>query len=128
VPICDLSAALDVALFDAQLARCTWIVDALLGTGATGAPRGSFAEAIRRLNAAPALRLAVDLPSGLNCDTGLPGEPTVRAHHTCTFVAPKTGFSSPAAIEYLGHVHVVDIGAPRRLIEEITGATTSFNE
>ena len=119
VSFCDLSITFDAAAFEAQLAGCEFIVDALLGTGATGAPRGSFADAIRRINATAALRLAVDLPSGLNCDTGEPGEPTVRAHHTGTFVAPKIGFENPLAAEYLGQVHVVDIGAPRRLVEEI---------
>ena len=122
VPICDLSQAFDTAAFDAQLADCEWIVDALLGTGARGAPHSALAEAIRRINSAPALRLAVDLPSGLDCDTGEPSEPTVRVHHTCTFVARKLGFTNPRAAEYLGQVHVVDIGAPRQLLEDIAGS------
>jgi len=119
VPIGDLSAAFEAATFDAQLAGCEWIVDALLGTGTTGAPRPPLDAAIRRMNAAPAKRLAVDLPSGLDCDTGEPSDPTVRADHTCTFVAEKPGFANPAAAECLGRIHVLDIGAPRRLIEEI---------
>ena len=98
--------------------RSLWIVDALLGTGASGPPREPFATAIRAINSASALRLAVDLPSGLDCDTGEPGDPTVQAHHTCTFVAPKTGFGNPAAAPYLGHVHILDIGAPRCLLNE----------
>jgi NAD(P)H-hydrate epimerase len=61
--------------------------------------------------------LAVDIPSGLDCDTGQPLGPTVRADHTATFVALKKGFADPAAREWLGQVHVVDIGAPRRLYE-----------
>jgi NAD(P)H-hydrate epimerase len=60
----------------------------------------------------------VDLPSGLDCDTGLPLGPTVRATHTATFVAPKVGFRNPAAIPYLGTVTVVDIGAPKKLVDE----------
>jgi NAD(P)H-hydrate epimerase len=60
--------------------------------------------------------LAVDIPSGLDCDTGRPLGPTVRAHHTATFVAQKKGFAEPAAREWLGRVHVLDIGAPRRAI------------
>jgi NAD(P)H-hydrate epimerase len=122
VPVCDLSAPFDAAALDAQLAGCEWVVDALLGTGTTGAPRAPFDAAIRRMNAAAAQRLAVDLPSGLDCDKGEPAEPTFRAHHTCTFVAPKMGFANPAAATFLGLVHVLDIGAPRRLIEEIGGA------
>jgi NAD(P)H-hydrate epimerase len=124
VSICDLSAAAGAAELDAQLAGCEWIVDALLGTGTTGAPRSPLDAAIRRMNAATAKRLAVDLPSGLDCDTGVSAEPTIRADHTCTFVAEKMGFANPAAAGFLGQVHVVDIGAPRRLIEEIAGGSS----
>lgn len=122
VPRSDLSRAFDTATFDSQLAGCEWIVDALLGTGATGAPRPPFDAAIRRMNAAPGRWLAVDLPSGLDCDTGEPAEPTFRADCTCTFVAPKIGFANPAAAAFLGQIQVIDIGAPRRLIEEIGNA------
>ena len=123
VPLVDLSTTFNTAALDAELAGAEWIVDALLGTGATGPPRPPLDMAIRRMNAAAAKRLAVDLPSGLDCDTGEPAEPTFRADHTCTFVATKVGFANPAAVAYLGQVHVLDIGAPRRLIEEITQAT-----
>ena len=119
VPMCDLSARFDAAAFESQILECEWIVDALLGTGATGAPRGAFGEAVRRMNAAAGRRLAVDLPSGMDCDTGEASDPTVRADHTCTFVAEKRGFAKPRAAAYLGEVHIVDIGAPRRLLVEI---------
>jgi len=119
VPIVDLSSPFDAAAFDRELTGATWIVDALLGTGASGPPRPPFDEAIRRLNAAPCRRLAVDLPSGLDCDSGQPAEATIRADHTCTFVAPKIGFLTSEAAAYLGQVHVLDIGAPRRLVESV---------
>lgn len=96
-----------------------WIVDALLGTGATGNPRPPLDLAIQTMNAAKARKLAVDLPSGLDCDTGIPGEPTFRAEHTCTFVAPKPGFYATGADAFTGVVHVIDIGVPRPLIEEM---------
>src|SRR5438876_731758 len=94
-------------------------VDVLLGTAAAGSPRRPFDAAIRQMNAARAKRLAVDLPSGLDCDTGGPAEPTFRADHTCTFVATKIGFANPRAAEFLGQIHVLDIGAPRILVEQI---------
>jgi len=119
LPIIDLSRQFDSDRFVAELNRAEWIVDALLGTGTTGSPRPPMDQAIRLMNAAKAKRLAIDLPSGLDCDSGEPAEPTFRAEHTCTFVAPKVGFSKPAAAAFLGQVHVVDIGAPRQLIEEI---------
>jgi NAD(P)H-hydrate epimerase len=102
-----------------QLSGAAWIVDALLGTGARGEPRPPLDRVIDQLNAAAAPRLAVDLPSGLDCDTGQPARHTIRAAHTCTFVAPKPGFFVPGADRYTGQIHVVDIGTPRRLIEEV---------
>jgi len=56
----------------------------------------------------------VDLPSGLDCDTGQPADPCIRADATVTFVAPKLGFANPAARSVLGRVVVADIGAPLR--------------
>ncbi len=96
-----------------------WIVDALLGTGARGEPRPPLDAVIEQVNSAPAARLAVDLPSGLDCDTGIAARATIRAQHTCTFVAPKPGFLAPGATAYTGEVHVLDIGAPRKLVDEV---------
>jgi NAD(P)H-hydrate epimerase len=104
-----------------QLAGVDWIVDALLGTGARGEPRPPLDAVIDQLNAAAAKRLAVDLPSGLDCDTSIAAEHTIRADETCTFVAMKRGFAIPGAEQFTGRVHVLDIGAPRRLMEEIVG-------
>ncbi|MCL2349433.1 MAG: NAD(P)H-hydrate epimerase [Planctomycetaceae bacterium] len=110
--------------FDRALQNADWIVDALLGTGAEGGPREPFAEVIRRINAAVNAAekkaekknvLAVDLPSGLDADTGMPHQPTVRATHTCTFFAKKQGFLKPEAIPVLGLLHVLDIGLPHTL-------------
>jgi NAD(P)H-hydrate epimerase len=106
---------------DDALAGAAWAVDALLGTGARGDPRPPLDAVIDQLNASPVPKLAVDLPSGLDCDTGKAAEHTIRAAHTCTFVAPKTGFLAPGADRYTGEVHVLDIGAPRRLVEEVLG-------
>jgi len=109
----------DAARLDAALAGAAWIVDALLGTGAQGEPRAPLDAVIDQLNASPVPKLAVDLPSGLDCDTGEAASHTIRAVHTCTFVAPKLGFLAPGADRYTGQVHVLDIGAPRRLLEEV---------
>jgi len=107
-------ARLDAAFNDAE-----WIVDALLGTGARDEPRGLLPAVIRRINASPAKVLAVDVPSGLDCDSGQPTAHTIRAAHTCTFVAIKPGFLVRGAEEFTGVVHVVDIGVPRSLLAEV---------
>ena len=111
----------DAARLAEHLAGADWIVDALLGTGARGEPRPPLNAVIDQLSAAAANRLAVDLPSGLDCDTGGAAAHTIRAHETCTFVAMKRGFLAAGAGEYTGRVHVLDIGAPRRLVEEVVG-------
>jgi NAD(P)H-hydrate epimerase len=109
--------------WERSLASVDWIVDALLGTGATGAPRGAIATAIEAINAASRRRavhvLAVDLPSGMDCDTGLPPGACVRADVTATFVARKIGFEHPGAAAWTGDVHVLDIGVPRTLLADI---------
>jgi len=99
-------------LFD----KSEWIVDALLGTGAKGPPRKPIDSLIRQANASAAKRLAIDLPSGLDCDTGEPANPTFRADHTCTLVARKAGFEAASALPFLGKVRVIDIGVPPEVI------------
>jgi NAD(P)H-hydrate epimerase len=96
--------------------QAEWIVDALLGTGAIGPPRPAFVHLIELANRARAKRLAVDLPSGLDCDTGAASQPTFRADHTCTFVAAKPGLVLPEARPYVGQLHVLDIGVPDTVI------------
>jgi NAD(P)H-hydrate epimerase len=96
-----------------------WLVDAMLGTGARGEPRPPFDAAIDWMNSQVCKKLAVDVPSGLDCDTGQPATHTIRADHTCTFAAMKVGFTQPAAKPFTGTVHVCDIGVPTRLIGEV---------
>jgi NAD(P)H-hydrate epimerase len=95
-----------------------WIVDALFGTGLARPLGPPFDEIVSAVNAGGRPVLAVDIPSGLDCDTGEPLGPTIRATHTATFVAPKQGFANPNARPWLGEVHVVDIGAPKKLVDE----------
>ncbi|MEO1498205.1 MAG: NAD(P)H-hydrate epimerase [Planctomycetota bacterium] len=124
-PIFDeagINPALVLQELDALAQRPAWIVDALLGNGAQGAPRPPYDTFIDWMNAESAQRLAVDLPSGLDCDTGEPSRPILRADHTCTFVGPKAGFANPAAANFLGRVHVIDIGVPASLSPRLTSA------
>ncbi len=96
------------------------VVDCLLGTGSEGAPRSPFAEAIRAANANACLRrVAIDIPSGLNGDTGQAAEPTFQAGLTLTFVTPKTGMNFPSARAWTGDIEIVDIGIPRELKRQL---------
>lgn len=97
------------------------LVDALLGTGSKGEPRPPLDRAIDAINEHPAPTFALDIPSGLDCDTGEASAHTIRAARTITFVAPKSGFRFATAKEYVGQVHIVDIGVPRKLLDELKG-------
>jgi NAD(P)H-hydrate epimerase len=119
LPIEVFGSQPDLARLRAILAQGGTVVDALLGTGAAGEPRPPLDTVIDELNASGLPIVAVDLPSGLDCDTGQASAHTIKAAHTCTFVALKPGFLVPGAHLYTGQVHVLSIGAPRRLVAEI---------
>lgn len=97
------------------------LIDALFGTGLATPPRDGRVIEIMTRHSVPVL--AVDIPSGLDCDTGEPlGPGCVRATRTVTFVAEKIGFANPNSRQYLGQVTVGDIGCPHALIEAIASA------
>ena len=94
----------------AALAGSAVLVDAILGTGMTGAAHGTARAAIE---AWPAGRtIAVDVPSGMNSDTGEPCGACIRADLTVTFQFPKRGFLNPHAAQWIGELIVADIGIP----------------
>jgi NAD(P)H-hydrate epimerase len=95
-----------------------WIVDALLGTGLARGLEFPFSEIAEVINYSGKPVLAVDIPSGIDCDTGQPLGPTVKTTHTATFVAWKKGFLEPEAKKWTGEIHVIDIGAPMKLVDQ----------
>lgn len=95
-----------------QWGGCAVLIDALGGTGIRGALRGLLAEAVEAANVTDRPILAVDIPTGLDCDTGQAEGPAVRAAKTVTFVARKAGFDVPDSRGYTGAVLVADIGVP----------------
>lgn len=88
------------------------LVDALFGTGLDREVDARSAAVIEAMNRFDGPRLAVDLPSGLDCDRGVPLGAAVRATVTATMAARKIGFDAPGAAEFTGRVVVVPIGAP----------------
>ncbi len=102
-----------------RLAGSAVVIDALLGTGAKGAPRGPAAALIGLLNEAGGrdpirrpLVLSVDLPSGLDADTGQAPGPCVRADATLALGGIKLGLVLPEAAGYVGRLHIAPIGLP----------------
>jgi NAD(P)H-hydrate epimerase len=96
------------------------VVDGVLGTGLTGPARGPAAGAIRyiRSQANEALVVSIDVPSGLNADTGETEGDTVMADLTVTMGLPKIGLVDPRAIDYVGTLEVADIGLPREVVAD----------
>ncbi|MFC1764201.1 NAD(P)H-hydrate epimerase [Planctomycetota bacterium] len=86
------------------------LVDALFGTGLQGTLRDPYPSVIQTLNAMNIPMLAVDIPSGLDADSGQPLGSAVHAVATVTFVARKQGFLNPSAHKYTGDVTVASIG------------------
>jgi len=103
----------------AQLEEFDLIVDAVGGTGIRGPLRGALAVGVQEINAAGKPVVAVDIPTGLDCDTGLARGPVVRADITVTFVARKKGFDAEGADAYTGKVRVVDIGIPEDVVARL---------
>jgi NAD(P)H-hydrate epimerase len=104
-------------LSDEIITQECWLVDALFGTGLNRELSRPFDEVVAMMNASHNPVLSIDIPSGLDCDTGEPLGTTVKADHTVTFVAWKKGFYRPEAEPWIGEVHVLDIGAPKKLVD-----------
>ena len=86
------------------------IVDGLFGTGLSGPLRDDYIQLIESINACGCLIMAVDIPSGLDCDSGRPLGTAVKASCTVTFVAVKKGFVSEIAASYTGEIYIASIG------------------
>lgn len=100
---------------DRPLAAPSVIVDALLGTGLDREVRGDFAAAIARINTADSPVLAVDIPSGLNADTGHVMGSAVQADCTVCFIALKQGLFTGQAVDHCGTIVYADLQVPAEL-------------
>jgi NAD(P)H-hydrate epimerase len=109
----QLPGSAPVAFDAGRLHRAQVIVDALLGTGASGAPREPADAVIAELEAAKAPVVACDIPSGVDASTGEVAAGAVHCVATATFHRPNIGLWVRPGKEYAGEVEVVDIGIPR---------------
>ncbi len=98
----------------------TLVIDAVLGTGLSGPARGAALDAIRAINTRfpHAKVVAVDIPSGLGGDSGIPAGEYVRADATVTFTAPKICHALPPARDLMGELRISGIGTPYSLFED----------
>ena len=95
------------------------VLDAVFGTGLNRAPEGRFAEWIEAINASGLRVVAVDVPSGLDSDTGVAYAPCVRADVTVTFTLPKAGLLTGDGPRVCGDISVADIGIPDEALAAI---------
>lgn len=94
------------------------LIDAMLGTGFTGELRGNYKKMCQIINNSGKMVLAVDIPSGVNADTGSCDEGAIRADVTVTMQLVKAGMTQYPAKELVGELHVADIGMPSNLLAE----------
>lgn len=100
-----------------ELPSADLILDALIGYGITGTPRGPVAALIQLANSHPAPILALDTPSGLQLDTGIPLQPTIQAQATLTLALPKQGLLQ--APSHVGRLFLADISVPPVLYDDL---------
>lgn len=110
VPVADLDAN-DLVLRELA-GDATVVVDGIFGTGLARDVGGSEASAITCMNALGLPLFALDLPSGIDCDTGRVLGVAVRARTTATFAVHKRGLEQHPGVDHAGDVHVVDLGVP----------------
>ena len=102
----------------------TLVVDALLGIGGDRPLAGDFAAAVAEANALGEPILALDIPSGLHADTGLPLRDAIRATATVTFVGLKQGLYLGRACDYTGDIELAELGLPEGLAHDLEPALT----
>ena len=108
----ELTSQEEVQAVEAELKQADLAVDALLGTGIKGELRGLYPDLIKLINQGPTKVVAVDIPSGVEADTGQVRTDAVKAETTVTFALPKRGNVLYPGVEYTGELKVVDIGIP----------------
>ncbi|MGD8993095.1 MAG: NAD(P)H-hydrate dehydratase [Desulfobacterales bacterium] len=102
-----------------DIARSGLLVDAILGTGLTSDVRGFFKSVIEFMNRTGVPVFAVDIPSGLNSDTGQPCGAAIQAQGTATFALAKIGHYTYPGAAYTGKLEIVDIGIPEAVVEAV---------
>lgn len=108
-----------LADLEAALGLADLVVDALFGTGLDRPIAAPMASIIDAINRAPGRRLALDIPSGLDADSGAPLGACVEAHDTVCFGHLKVGLLTPQGARFAGRVHVCDLGVPDTILGKV---------
>ena len=102
------------------------IIDALLGVGLTGAPRGAYAELIEYANQQELPIFALDVPSGLDADTGQAFSPCIQAANTITLIAQKLGLVIGDGLKRAGRVDLETLGLTPEVYQQVAGVDESL--
>ena len=122
INIKELGTDIEIGLLPKFFKDTDIIVDSLLGSGTLGAPRPPYDKIIEEINESSKTIVAVDIPSGLDVNSGeMPGA-CVSADHTVTFAAKKIGFLSESGKKACGKIHVVDISIPDSVYKNLRQA------
>lgn len=108
-----------------RLEQSTVVIDALLGTGAGGPPREPILSWLQAANETRRWRVSVDVPTGIDAQTGQAYAGHFRPTATLTFVAKKPAMADPQTLSVFGEVHVLPIGIPLQMMQEILTAWQS---
>jgi len=119
IPVHRLSLPDDTGQFRRHLRHASWVVDALLGTGFHGDLRSPLDSLIIEINDSRRPVLAIDVPSGLDCDLGTVSQVAILATATLTLVGPKPGFATKTGRRHCGQVLTGGIGIPHNLISYV---------
>jgi NAD(P)H-hydrate epimerase len=119
IPVIEVPDDEAFAKIKPDLSRSGLLVDAILGTGLTSDVRGFFKVVIDFINNSGIPVFSVDIPSGLNADTGQPCGTAIHAQGTATFALPKIGHFTYPGAEYTGKLDIIDIGIPQAVVEAV---------
>ena len=125
IPIIEMPPEAGFAAFPREISFASVLVDAIFGTGLEGEVRSPFREAIEAMNASGKPIVAIDIPSGLDADTGRILGVACRASVTVTFALPKKGFFLREGPSCVGEIHLVDIGVDAKRILASEGTSSS---
>lgn len=113
-----LNAPVYSSLKDINFGKYDAIVDGLLGYNIKGAPNDNVATTIQFANKSKTPIVSLDIPSGLEPDSGIPYQPTIKAKLTLTLALPKRGLMERSALPYIGDLYLADIGVPPSLYNQ----------
>jgi len=115
IDVCVLNESEDLPDFS----EYALIIDAMLGTGAKGAPRGLYAAVIESVNRSGVKVIAVDTPSGLDCDSAVSAPPCIKADSTVAAGFPKIGHFFYPNRSNVGRLIVADLGYPQNIVHNV---------